>query len=1451
MEPQEPIKMRSESEGGLAQTSSTLAVAGSAEFISTQQSVSDIHTAQEFASIIDTEDYVTTSFFELPPAVLSHKLQTLQQSESTDDVQPDASSKPKSKVSIVYTKPLLVATSPEEMCSEAKVCKELWLSITLAEFDARRSASTMTRATESQASDSVVTVSSCATAPAPDTALTDTILPSDETSRDIHTVQESASASDTQDSVMTSELRLAVASHELQTLQQSESTDDIQADASSKRETLDNIDYHQTLNDIDDHPPTAVRNAMKTSSSDESNLIPVTMQSLTSSSSKEEQCIVMTLEEYIERVTTPGTTSSATAVCEVVILPQDLLTTATLTDSDAMTSNHLLDAKTSQSSLSPAPSAVTSLTSSYVTVTSTCDDADKLHYVTEAQESSIKHQPDIALQTLQQFESTDDIQADASSKPETLDDINYHQTLNDIDDHPPTAMKTSSSEESNLIPVTVPDTSPIKPQKNVSFLDDDDDQETPAVDRRETPFVWDLLRDGSLNEEGPSDVDISKTLDSERVSSQPDVAYHARTFASTSSLPPSIDVNADTDVQAVSTQRVVTEISPHAALDGHDGIEQKSDHISSRVSAFLPTLPDHLEDENVPATRVSSEQTSVHTRETIDVSPFAFDISEVEQDVEDEEEHYPDVQPELSTESLESLEPLELLPVAEDTAVKFDAGSDKVREYDEVPDLEDQFAQVSINVDDMDGRMSTLEPRRSLREIVYISLHEEKQVKGTDYAETDKEHGDAKIQSKSPVAEYDAPADDNRQKSIIDHFIPVPPVASESGIVMTLEDYDNGNFTKLRMSKAEQINESLSTDSNDDIAAFFSNAIKTPTETAADDTLRPRMTVSGTKVFSARTSDAYGLMAKRRRKSTFVEEMLTENKRKVSHRPLKKVTPAPVPEEVPPPAENEPVAVAEPSYDENVMAVETTMAVESVVDVVVPQRQRSSTLLVALNRDTECDFNTGDDLHVALRPTSMSFRYIVSPHAQYAGNRSQTKESTLEPSRCKPPPTAGVEKEDSPINLPSAAITAAEPVKPTNTDHTSTEEQTADDSNTLSPSAQEQAADNSNTLSPSTEEETADDSTLPSQAIKTSPDSVSAYQQLLSITEPSSAFAGTPPHRKPSAGQVIHMTLADWDREDEDVVGKASWSKWNWDIMHAPSRVPASRQPSPLDLHVQRSSNDDVITVSLDTYDRYDDKHQSYPVFISGRVMSQVKKSLSASHDSDAEGEYKHHSASSDPGNSSESQDSGVEKQDKHYAVPADLVDSSKSQDSGVETRDEYSAVPAEPVDSSDSEDSDAETEDKHYDELQPANSNDIDGASDTAEIETPPEPEAAASDIGKSNTEQVTPTSVTAFSEEGETDTAAKVDNIFNISLSEIETPPEPEAAASDISQSNTEQVPPTSVTASSEKGVTDTAANVDNVFNIMLQEDSDVGKTRDVINGAFTRKSYINRLIEKAADY
>lgn len=892
-------------------------------------------------------------------------------------------------------------------------------------------------------------------------------------------------------------------------------------------------------------------------------------------------------------------------------------------------------------------------------MTSTVDDGDKPHCVPEAHKPSIKHQPDIAC----------------------------------------------------------PDTSPIKPKRHVSFETYDDDKETNAIDRRETPFVWDLPRDGSPEEEGRSDVGISITLDSKRASSQPDVAYHVQAFASTSSLPTTIAINAATDAQATST-----DISSHtvedAAIDGHDDIQQKSDHISSRVSAFLPTLPDHLEDENVPATRVPTEQTSDHAREKIDVSPFAFDIPEVEQDVEDEEEQYPDVQPELSTEpleSLEQLEPLELLPAAEDTAVKFDAGSDKVREYDDVRDLEDQSAQVSIKVDDVDG--ATLEPRRSLREIVYISLHEEKQVKGTDDAETDKEHGDAEIQTKSPVAEYELPADDNRQKSIIDRFIPVPPVASESGIVMTLSDYDDGNFSKLRTSKAEQKSEGQSSDSNDDIAAFFS------TETDADDKMRPRMTVSGTtKVANVkRTSDANALMAKRRRKSTFVEEMRTENKRKVAPvHPLKKATP--VPEEEPPPTENEPEAVAE-SIDENVVAV------KPVVDEVVPQRQRSTTLIVALNKDTECEFDTGDDMHVASRPTSRSFRYIVSPHAQYAANRSQTKESTLQPSRCKPPPTAGVDKEKSPISLRPAA----EPVKSTHTDHTSTEQQAADDS----------------------------DTPPPSQAVKTSPDSVSADQQLSPVTEPSSAFAGTPPHKKPSAGQAIQMTLADWDREDEDVVKKDSWQKWNWDIM--PSSVPTSRQPSPLDLGLhQRSMNDDVITISLDSYDRHDDNNQSYPIFISGRVMNQVKKFSSASHDSDAERD-----ASSDPVDSLESPDSGVETQDRHSAVPTEPLDSSKSQDAGDGTRDTHSAVPAEPVDSSESEDSDAETEDKYYDmpakqfqsSLQPTDSNDIDDASvqtkhqdpdtsGTTEIKTPPEHNAAASDISESHTEQVTPRSVAAFNE-------------------------------------------------------------------------------------------------------
>ena len=62
----------------------------------------------------------------------------------------------------------------------------------------------------------------------------------------------------------------------------------------------------------------------------------------------------------------------------------------------------------------------------------------------------------------------------------------------------------------------------------------------------------------------------------------------------------------------------------------------------------------------------------------------------------------------------------------------------------------------------------------------------------------------------------------------------------------------------------------------------------------------------------------------------------------------------------------------------------------------VLERQRSSTLIAALNRDAECDDET-NDLHIASQPSSLLYRYIVSPDVQYAGGRSQSRSSIFQP----------------------------------------------------------------------------------------------------------------------------------------------------------------------------------------------------------------------------------------------------------------------------------------------------------------------------------------------------------------------------------------------------------------------------------------------------------------------
>ena len=304
----------------------------------------------------------------------------------------------------------------------------------------------------------------------------------------------------------------------------------------------------------------------------------------------------------------------------------------------------------------------------------------------------------------------------------------------------------------------------------------------------------------------------------------------------------------------------------------------------------------------------------------------------------------------------------------------------------------------------------------------------------------------------------------------------------------------------------------------------------------------------------------------KQRRSTFVEEMIVETKRK---RPTR-----------------------------------TTRA-ESLegFQPVVAERRLSTTLIVALNTDVECHAETSDNLHVASRPSSMTFRYIVSPDAQYVGGPSQSRTSIFRPTQCPPLPTAGVQKpsdqkgKDSVPHLQAVTTTATEPTK------------SSDFGSTPTPAAERLSA------------------------------SVNADDNSMLLHEQASpASAPTHHHSTPAVHveQMIYVTLAELDR-DEDVVAAATWRKSQNGFSNQTDTSPAvpdtvktnvpydgiTKQLSePSSDPYQENSPDQVITFSLDSYDAYDDQHLWQSIRLrgaSGSVTSKKTKFYSQSHDSDVE----------------------------------------------------------------------------------------------------------------------------------------------------------------------------------------------------------------------------------------
>ena len=319
-------------------------------------------------------------------------------------------------------------------------------------------------------------------------------------------------------------------------------------------------------------------------------------------------------------------------------------------------------------------------------------------------------------------------------------------------------------------------TDTVKPAatKYVTFIaddDDDDDDESVVVDRRQTPFVWDS------SEVSLDDVlEPMETIDVASESSQLDVAHRPQTLTadvSTWSLPPSIALNA-TDAQAASSPVAVTETSPDevedVSLSQGGGVERKSVEISHRVSAFLPSLPSVMtvdsiaDDESLAAvTRVPSSPMLLEDDNDIFLpDPYAPDSG-------DQEDTYPHALPVVSF--------LDEDPTSQTLVeiMKSEQGKKDLKT------LVKQAAAASVNVDDVNDKKWTLEPKWSLSKIINDSLREEKR-----FAE------EAEISSKTyaPPADYDLP------KTAVASSLTSssPPTTSVSDVVFTLSDLDDSNM---------------------------------------------------------------------------------------------------------------------------------------------------------------------------------------------------------------------------------------------------------------------------------------------------------------------------------------------------------------------------------------------------------------------------------------------------------------------------------------------------------------------------------------------------------------------------------------------------------------------------------------------------------------------------------
>ena len=643
-------------------------------------------------------------------------------------------------------------------------------------------------------------------------------------------------------------------------------------------------------------------------------------------------------------------------------------------------------------------------------------------------------------------------------------------------------------------------------EKLVKFRSHGDDDYEPktAAARRQTPFNTDWKTDDA-SEERIGGVVLTETLGSTRPVAQPDVAHRDRP-TSLPSLSPEIALDATTDAVAAASPDVDAETSFDRVplIEPASDVERKSIFISSQVSKFLPTLPNDEEpiEEIFPgsSTQIGAEVTD--TEEDIDVSPFDFAVPETA----DQKVAYSYTPPESFDEQ-----------ALDDTATKAD------QDYEEVIQLEEESAALSMNADNI-NMTSTLEPKWSINEIIYLSLYDKKQTKDADKkAETDKM--DADVKAKVPLTDRKPLTDYSSQKS--DAKAPTA-TASPAKFFLTLADLDNDDdvdmVNKIRMTTT--INED---DDEDDEEEHHPKVKKVR--------IAVRTSMDRQKVDKTRMA----------RDKTFVEELLEQRRWRTARKVRPKANNATI---------NHPRSFVEQLVRENDLIREKRKQAISQrpINEAVGLR-RSSTLLVALNRDEECDVEADNERQVASGPSRMSFRYIVSPDAQYVGKRSKTTASIYQPSaQCKRSQTDDV---DAPHATEKSQDVTDSATKPTTE---SMENMPVDTKLRFSDTPRSTGA----------------------QATKSSPAAIEVDKNTKLLHILPLQAEKPPPDAKPAVsqptGQQIRVTLNKFDRDDyvPIIMSRPKGTPVTQRIdSHVPPQVPAavetetsdasvSRQPSPI-----------------------------------------------------------------------------------------------------------------------------------------------------------------------------------------------------------------------------------------------------------------------------------------------